>query len=86
MNSTGKCLMVAALIVGASLLVRHEMNTARGDFDFAMTNDWSSADHAEQWQPVVVDEPTDEVTMDDVFHAAIAPRQTRTASAAGVTR
>lgn len=86
MTNTSKCLIVAALIGSVLLFARHEMNTARGDFDFSLTTDWSSTDHSAQWEPVVTDEVEDDVSMDDVFHAAIAPRQTRTASAEGVIR
>ncbi len=81
MTNTSKCLMVAVAIASTCLLVRHEMNTAREDFGFALTADWSSTDYSKQWEPVVADEGPEEVSMDDVFHAAIAPRQSRLAAA-----
>jgi hypothetical protein len=86
MSNTAKTLTIAALIVGISLVVRHEMNTARGDFDFSLTTDWSDGEHQDRWEPVVADEVPEQVSMDDVFKAAIAPRSTRTASAATVIR
>ncbi len=86
MSNTRKCLSIAALVLGVLLVVQHQMNTANEDFDFALTTDWSSGDHKGKWEPVVADEVPEEVSMDDVFHAAIAPRQSRTASAAEVIR
>ena len=70
-----------AALVSSALFARHEMNTANEDFDFGLTTDWSSAAHQGKWETVVVDDAPQKVSMDDVFHAAIAPRQTRTASA-----
>ncbi len=79
MSNTARCFLVAALVLGAALFARHEMNTADEDFDFALTSDWSSSGHADRWQAVVIEDDEAGATMDDVFHAALAPRSRRTA-------
>lgn len=81
MSNTFKVLIVVSVALAAMLWIRHESNTANENFDLALTADWSSADHAQRWERVEVEEEVEDTSMDDVFHAAIMPRQTRTASA-----
>ncbi len=80
MSNTTKCFIVAAAVIGSAFFARHQMNTANEDFDFSLTTDWSSSDMQGKWEAVVAEEAPEQASMDDVFHAAIAPRQARTAA------